>query len=88
MFVITKSYQRTKVKSCYYVSNKIRKFNFFSKREDLRKAVDSVHKLGSDFKIIRMGERRVICSVSVELNDDHMAILKFAEENGGSLTYS
>jgi hypothetical protein len=35
-----------------------------------------------------MGGRRVICSVSVELNDDHMAILKFAEEQGGSLTYT
>jgi hypothetical protein len=55
---------------------------------DLRKAVESVHKLGSDFKIIRMGEKRVICSISVELNDDHMQLLKCAEENGGHLTYS
>ena len=50
--------------------------------------MESVQKLGSDFKIIQMGGRRVICSVSVELNDDHMAILKFAEEQGGSLTYT
>jgi hypothetical protein len=35
-----------------------------------------------------MGEKRVICSVSVELNDDHMQLLRFAEEQGGSLAYS
>jgi hypothetical protein len=35
-----------------------------------------------------MGEKRVICSISVELNDDHMQLLKCAEENGGHLTYS
>jgi hypothetical protein len=35
-----------------------------------------------------MGEKRVICSVSVELNDDHMQLLKFAEENGGNMAYS
>ena len=54
----------------------------------MRKAVDSVQKLGSDFKIIRMGEKRVICSVNVELNDDHMQLLKCAEESGGCIKYS
>ena len=47
-----------------------------------------MHKLGSDFKILKMGEKRVICSVSVELNDDHMQLLRFAEQSGGSLAYS
>ena len=47
-----------------------------------------MNKLGSDFKILKMGEKRVICSVSVELNDDHMQLLKVAEENGGCLTFS
>lgn len=56
--------------------------------EDLRKAVESVNKLGSDFKIIKMGEKRVICSVSVELNDDHLQLLKVAEEGGGFLTHT
>ena len=56
--------------------------------KDLRKAVESIKKLGSDFKIIQTGAKRVICSVAVELNDDHMGVLKFAEENGGNLTHS
>ena len=54
----------------------------------MRKAVEAIHKLGSDFKIIHTGSKRVICSVAVELNDDHMALLKFAEENQGCITYS
>ena len=49
--------------------------------QDLHKAVDSIHKLGSDFRIIQTGNKRVICSVAVELNADHMSVLKFAEEN-------
>ena len=49
--------------------------------EDLQKAVDSIQKLGSDFRIIQTGNKRVIASVAVELNADHMAVLKFAEEN-------
>ena len=36
--------------------------------KDLRKAVDSLHKLGSDFKILNTGSKRVICSVSIELS--------------------
>ena len=51
--------------------------------EDLRKAVDSIQKLGTDFRILETGTKRVICSVAVELNADHMGVLKFAEENGG-----
>ena len=56
--------------------------------KDLRKAVDSIHKLGSDFRIIHTGNKRIICSVSIELNADHMAVLKHAEENQGNFTYS
>ena len=56
--------------------------------EDLRKAVKSINKLGSDFKFIETGDKRVICSVAVELNSDHMDVLRFAEQNGGRLSYS
>ena len=56
--------------------------------EDLRKAVDSIQKLGTDFRILETGNKRVICSVAVELNADHMGVLKFAEQNGGQVTYS
>ena len=55
--------------------------------EDLRKAVGSINKLGSDFRIIQTGSKRVICSVAVELNADHMGVLKHAEENQGHFTY-
>lgn len=56
--------------------------------EDVGKAVDSLHKLGEDFKIIETGNKRVICSVAVELNQDHMSLLKFAEAHDGCLTFS
>jgi len=36
--------------------------------KDMRKAVESLHKLGSDFKILNTGSKRVICSVSIELS--------------------
>lgn len=41
----------------------------------MRKAVDSLHKIGSDFKIIHTGNKRVICSVSVELSEDNLMLL-------------
>jgi ESCRT-II complex subunit VPS22 len=50
--------------------------------KDVRKAVESINKLGNDFKIITQGDKhskRLICSVSVELDQDHMALLKAAE---------
>ena len=56
--------------------------------KDLRKAVESINKLGNDFRILHTGHKRVICSVAVELNADHMGVLKFAEENQGTLTFS
>ena len=56
--------------------------------EDMRKAVDSIQKLGSDFKIIETGNKRVICSVAAELSADHMGVLKFADQNGGCVTHS
>jgi len=57
-------------------------------RKDLRKAVDSLHKLGNDFKIIQTGHKRVICSVSVELSDDQILLMKLAEQRGGWITFS
>ena len=42
--------------------------------KDLRKAVDSINKLGNDFRIIHTGNKRVICSVAVELNADHLGV--------------
>ena len=56
--------------------------------KDLRKAIQSLQTLGNDFKIIKTGQKRVICSVAIELNDDHMKLLKVAEDNKGWLTYS
>lgn len=56
--------------------------------KDLRKAVDSLHKLGSDFKILTTGHKRVICSVSVELNQDNLTLLELAEKNSGWVTFT
>ena len=55
--------------------------------KDLRKAVESINHLGSDFRILHTGNKRVICSVAVELNADHLSVLKFAEEHQGTFTY-
>ena len=55
--------------------------------KDLEKAVQSIYKLGSDFKFLETGNKRVICSVAVELNSDHMDVMRFAEQHGGTLTY-
>ena len=41
----------------------------------MRKAVESLNKLGSEFKIIHTGSKRVICSVSIDLNQDNMTVL-------------
>jgi hypothetical protein len=57
----------------------------------VRKAVESINKLGNDFKIITQGDKhskRLICSVSVELDQDHMALLKAAENSQGQITFS
>jgi EAP30/Vps36 family len=57
-------------------------------REDMRKAVDTLHKLGNDFKIINAGNKRVICSVSVELSQDNLLLMQVAETNKGWVTFS
>lgn len=57
-------------------------------RKDLRKAVESLNKLGSDFKIINTGSKRVICSVSVELSQDNLTIMQLAEGNQGWVTFT
>ena len=56
--------------------------------DDLNKSVDSIKKLGSDFRFLETGNKRVICSVAVELNSDHMDVLRFAETKGGMVTYT
>jgi len=50
--------------------------------------VESLHKLGNEFKIIHTGQKRVICSVSIELSQDNLTILQAAEQNHGWITYS
>ena len=50
--------------------------------------MDSLHKLGSDFKILNTGSKRVICSVSIELSQDNMKILEVAEANQGWVTFT
>ena len=56
----------------------------------MHKAIDSLSKLGSDFKIISQGgqSKRLICSVSLELDTDHMLLLNAAEQGQGMLTFS
>ena len=50
--------------------------------------MESLHKLGNEFKIIHTGQKRVICSVSIELSQDNLTILQAAEQNHGWITYT
>ena len=50
--------------------------------------MESLNKLGSDFKILNTGSKSVICSVSVELSQDNMTVLQVAEQNKGWVTFS
>ena len=59
--------------------------------QDVRKSIESINSLGHDFRIITQGgseSKRLICSVSVELNTDHMQLLSVAEGNSGKVTFS
>ena len=56
--------------------------------EDISKALGSLNKLSSDFKILKTGKKRVIVSTSVDFNSDQIVILDEAEKNGGWITFS
>ena len=56
--------------------------------EDISKALGSLTKLSSDFKILKTGNKRVIVSTSVDFNSDQIVILDEAEKNGGWITFS
>ena len=56
--------------------------------EDIGKALKSLETLSNDFKIVETGNKRVIVSSSVDINQDQMTILGIAEKNGGYVTFS
>ena len=56
--------------------------------EDIGKALKSLETLSNDFKIVETGNKRVIVSSSVDINQDQMTILGIAEKNGGYVTSS
>ena len=56
--------------------------------DDIVKALKSLEKLSNDFKIVETGNKRMIVSSSVDINQDQMTILAMAEKNGGYVTCS
>jgi len=56
--------------------------------KDLERAIEELKDLGSEFRMIQTGNKKVICSVSIELTQDHMVLMNLAEENGGWITFS
>jgi ESCRT-II complex subunit VPS22 len=50
--------------------------------DDVEAAVRTLKPLGSGYKILEIGNKRVIQSVPTELNADHMAVLKLLQETG------
>lgn len=57
-------------------------------QKDMHRAIEELKDLGSDFRMIQMGNKNVICSVSIELTGDHSLLMNAAEENGGWITFS
>ncbi len=58
-------------KECLRLLNKLRgKYAQKVELEDISKALISLEKLSSDFKIIQTGDKRVIVSSSVDFNSD------------------
>lgn len=76
-------------KECLRLLNKLRGAKAQKvELEDIEKAIQSLEKLSSDFKIVKTGGKRMIVSVSIDFNSDQITILNTAESNGGWITFS
>ena len=56
--------------------------------DDVERAVKQLQVLGSGFKVVTAGARKMVVSVPVELNRDHSLLLFAAQQTGGYVTVS
>ena len=54
--------------------------------DDIERAVKQLRVLGSGFKVVEAGARKMVVSVPVELNRDHALLLFAAQQSGGYVT--
>lgn len=50
--------------------------------DDVERAVQALSALGSGFSVVKVGERRLVRSVPLELSDDGRVVLEFANSDG------
>jgi len=55
-------------------------------QEDIIRAMEKISVLGNGFRLLRIGGKRMICSVPLEINIDHEAIMTAAEQEQGAVT--
>jgi ESCRT-II complex subunit VPS22 len=54
--------------------------------DDIIRAIEKISVLGNGFRILRVGGKRMVCSVPLEINTDHEAIMTAAEQEDGGVT--
>lgn len=76
-------------KECLRLLNKLRGSKAQQvELEDIGKALKSLEKLSTDFRIVETGKKRMIVSNSVDFNTDQLILLTQAEKNEGWITFS
>ena len=56
--------------------------------DDIERAIKKLSELGNGFSVFVVGDVRVVQSVPLELNSDHVAVLGLTREVGGYVTHS
>ncbi len=54
--------------------------------DDIERAIKKLQLLGNGFKVMRMGGRKMVVSVPVELNRDHEDLGTLGQTNGGCVS--
>ncbi len=54
--------------------------------DDIMRAVDKIKVLGSGFRIVRIGNKWMVISVPMEINQDHEVIMDISQSNEGMFT--
>ena len=54
--------------------------------DDIKTAISKLTTLGGGFRTVQVGSSTMIVSVPTELDNDHMEVMKLAQDQGGSVT--
>ena len=64
------------------LSVRVLRTSFF--RDDVERAIKNLKCLGGGYGILQAGNKKLVQSVPVELNVDHLAVLSLAEVSGNT----